>query len=140
MRTSDWIELAVIGASSPILYLSTPGLNWTLSYGTLLCYAAALILGHGLLRDLAIIARRRLRGEPKAAGAPMKCLCAESSLGLLVIAIGSLTLLSGVEKTLVFTRLALSLTVLGVMLLGFLIKDYVVLIRKEEDHQNLIIW
>lgn len=140
MRAFEWGELGLIGVSSAALWLLTPDLAWTLSYGTVLCYAAGLILGQGLIRDLSIIIRRRLKGEAKPEGSRMKCLCAESSLGLIVIFLGCLMLFLGIEKSVTFDQWALSGTALGLMILGFLIKDYVVIVRKEKDHQNLIIW
>jgi hypothetical protein len=140
MRTFDWAELGIVVAAGAALYFATSGLEWTLSYGKTLCYAAALILGQGLVRDLSIILKRKINKEEKPAGAKLKCLCAESSLGLLVITLGSLILLAGIDDEVKFTQLSLTATVSGIMILGFLIKDYVVMIRKEEDHQNLIIW
>lgn len=140
MRTFEWSELGLIVLSSGVLWLSTPDLSWTLSYGTLLCYAAGLILSQGLIRDLSLIVKRRLKGEAKAEGARLKCLCAESSLGILVILLGSAMLFLGIEKSVTLSRWALTATVFGIMILGFLIKDYVVIVRKEKDHQNLIIW
>ena len=133
-------ELAFIAACAGAVWLTTGSLKWELSYGTALCYGAALLLGQGLLRDLAIIARRKLKGEEKPEGARLSCLCAESSLGLLVIALGSAMLLVGIEDAVVFGQQNLTLTVSGVLVTGFLIKDYVVIVRKEKGHQNLIVW
>lgn len=140
MRAFEWGELGLICLGSGALWLSTPELSWTISYGTVLCYAAGLILGQGLIRDLALIVKRRVKGEAKTEGARLKCLCAESSLGLLVIVLGCAMLFLGIEKSVSFHQWGLTGTAFGIMVLGFLIKDYVVIVRKEKDHQNLIIW
>ena len=110
----------------------SPELRWVFGY------AAAVILGQGLVRDLVRIAFRR---APPAETFKMACLCAESSLGLvlLLVGVGGLTLL-GVKETILIDQTRLGIGLLTLLLVGLIAKDYVIVIKRVEDHAAVRLW
>lgn len=140
------LELIACAATASATALFAPPV-WDLAWGTLLCYSAALLLGQGLIRDIALIIRRRAKGESTKPGTRITCLCAESSLGLLAIASGILLLLIGAPWRLSLPAWGSGALVAAVLALGFLIKDSVIKwtgrgLRLEHDpeHANIIVW
>jgi hypothetical protein len=128
------IPLLVVSgwASLPACWLWEPQLRW------LFGYAAAALLGQGLLRDLArLVVRRGAALETRR----LTCLCAESGLGLtlLLVGAGGLTAL-GVTQTVTLDPNRLALGLSGLLGLGFLAKDYVLVLQRVEDHATLRVW
>ena len=107
---------------------------WSLELRIAFGYAAAVILGQGLIRDLV---RLRLSGRPQATRT-LRCLCAESTLGLglLLLGAGGLTCL-GITERVHLDGARLPLTLLSVLVLGLLIKDYAVSIHRIQDHGEI---
>jgi len=130
-------ELVLIAVAVGGIWLATPGQAWELPLGTALAYASALVLGQGLVRDLVRLAVRRSPGQPRQR---LVCLCAESSLGLVMLAAGLTLLLAGVEEPVVLGRGALTGAVAGLLAAGFVAKDYVLTIRRVEDHGSISLW
>ena len=131
-------EIGLIALAIAMVWLSTAELSWTTELRWLFGYSAALILGQGLVRDLA---RMAVSPRSKGPGRKFVCLCAESTLGivLLVLGAGGLTLL-GVEETRTLTQGMLAGLVGGLLALGFFAKDYVFSVRRETDHASIVIW
>ena len=108
--------------------------TWSLELRIAFGYMAAVVLGQGLVRD---VTRLLLAGRPKATRT-LRCLCAESTLGLmlLVLGAGGLTCL-GITEHVRLDGIRLPLTLLGVLSLGLLLKDYAVSIHRIEDHGDI---
>jgi len=133
----EWAELTAIVIAVPATWLATPALAWPLALGTAICYGAALLLGQGLVRDLIRLAQERGRKSEEAQR--IKCLCAESTVGLVAIAGGSLLLIGGIEETVVLTQTSLTGGIAGILVAGFIMKNYAISIRKIEDHNSVIV-
>lgn len=128
-------ELLAIGVVIPALFAATQGLEWTVSFGALVAYSAGLLLGHGLIRDLARLA---VEGRKKPTES-LLCLCAESSIGLAALGAGTLLLAIGIRDTVTLNTYSLTAVVAGILALGFLAKDYVLIVRKVKDHGTISI-
>jgi hypothetical protein len=126
-------ELLAIGVAIPALFAAAQGLEWTLSFGALVAYSAGLLLGHGLIRDLARLA---VEGRKKPTES-LLCLCAESSIGLAALGAGTLLLALGIRDTVTLSTYSLTALVGGILALGFLAKDYVLILRKVKDHGTI---
>lgn len=131
------IELPALGVALVATFLLTPGLAWTPEAGALMGYAAAVLLGQGLLRDLLRLALAGRSGAPRRR---VPCLCAESTLGLGLLAAGLLLLGLGLGGPVALGRAGLVGGLAALFLLGFVAKDYVVVIRREEDHGSVAVW
>lgn len=137
MSRGSQLELGLIVAAVGLVGFLTGGWTFEPAYGAALCYGAAVLLGQGLIRDLVILALRRNEpSDPRQAEG--LCLCAESSLGVLVILLGSLTLLVGVDQPIRLTSTGLAVALGGILLTGWMIKDHVLVLRHEPDHLNLL--
>lgn len=133
------VERVLIPVVALGVWLGLPaGWSWDPELRWLFGYAAALILGQGLLRD---VARLVLRRGPRPEATKLACLCAESSLGLtlLLVGAGGLTLL-GVSQTVHVTPGRLSLGVLALLTVGYVAKDYVLVLERVEDHGTIRPW
>lgn len=128
-------ELLAIGVLIPALFAATQGFEWTLSFGALVAYSAGLLLGHGLVRDLARLA---VEGRKKPTES-LLCLCAESTIGLAALGAGTLLLAVGIKDTVTLSTYSLTGLVAGILALGFLAKDYVLIVRKVKDHGTISI-
>lgn len=134
LRTSERVELVLGALGLTAVAAATGGLEWSLSLGTLVCYAAIVILGQGLVRDLA---RLLLRPGPSAKRERLPCLCAESTVGIGMVAAGAALLLVGSTAPLVLDRGELVLGLAGLLTFGFVSKDYVLILRRVEDHGSI---
>ena len=122
---TPWVAL-------PACWAWEPQLRW------LFGYAAATILGQGLLRD---VVRLALRRGQRPAPTRLTCLCAESSLGLtlLLLGAGGLTLL-GVTQTVRLDHVSLSVGLFALLTIGYVAKDYVLVLKRVEDHATIRPW
>jgi hypothetical protein len=114
-------------------------LEWSPRCGALCGYAAAVLLGQGLLRDLARLALASVGGVPRAPLRRLRCLCAESTLGLGLLGAGLLLLLAGLEEPVRIDRPRLLAGLVVLLGVGFLAKDYVLVVRREEDHGSIAV-
>jgi hypothetical protein len=135
MAKADKVELVTIGLAS-IAWAIFDRQSWSGAAGTLLGMAGALLLTQGLLRDVIKLALRRERSEKKR----IACLCAESSIGLLLVLAGMALAALGLNQPVVASATAVLLGPPLVLVLGFIAKEYVVVIRKEKDHGSVIVW
>ncbi len=135
MTRADKLECAVIAAVA-VAWAALAPRSWSGAAGTAIGMAGGLLLAQGLLRDIAKLALRRDSAEKKR----IVCLCAESSIGLLLVTSGAALALLGLNQPVTINSLALRLAPLAVLVLGFIAKDYVLVIRKEKDHGSVIVW
>lgn len=128
-------ELLAIGVLIPALFAATQGIEWSLSFGALVAYSAGVVLGQGLVRDLARLAVVG-RKEPTER---LLCLCAESTIGLAGLGAGTLLLAIGIRDTVTLSSYSLTAIVGGILALGFVAKDYVLIVRKVKDHGTIAV-
>jgi hypothetical protein len=125
-------------AALAVTFAATGGLAWQVPFGTAMGYGAAALLAQGLVRDVVTLALRRRSGG----GAPRRigCLCAESTVGLLLVALAVGITLLGISEPVLLTRPRLVGALAAVLIGGFVAKDYVVIVRRETDHASIAVW
>src|SRR5438552_15747530 len=114
------VELALIALAPAATFAANP--RWEPSLGTLVAYAAALLLAQGLVHDLARIALlgRRSPLAPRR----IACLCAETSVGVPLVALGVALAASGASGRVALGRSGLAALAGAVLVAGFFLKDY----------------
>jgi hypothetical protein len=138
MTTLEKAELgiiALVGAGTAAFASA-----WTASVGQVIGIAAAVILAQGLVRDVVklVVKRRAMAGE--AGPRRIVCLCAESTVGLLLVCVSTALVFSGLDQPVHLGHLLLSFGVPGLLLFGFVAKDYVISVRRETDHASVLVW
>ncbi|MFA5983468.1 MAG: hypothetical protein WC782_05585 [Methylococcaceae bacterium] len=136
-------ELALIPLLAAIAWYVASAIPGTIGLGRVLLYASGLLLCQSLWRDLCLLVGRagRLRdSQPQA----MRCLCLESTLGGTGIALGALCLGLGLDQPVQLEAWHWSALVALVLVMGFVIKDYVLQVRpwrllKDKDHINIVV-
>ena len=127
------LELALLVVVLGASWAASAGLDWRPRFGALALYAAAVILAQGLIRDLLRLA---LQGRGQVTRR-LRCLCAESTIGVGLLGAGALLLLLGLEEPVQVDRARLVAGMAGLLALGFVAKDYVLVLRREEDHASI---
>lgn len=143
MNNQDKVELALIAAATGLAFTGSDQLPASLALGNLLVIIATLIFVQSLLRDVSILLRHRSR--PAAAETrTLMCMCAETTVGTLLMITGLLLLGFAANQTISMNTWRWS-GVVGLSCLGcFLIKDYVLQVRpwalrRDPDHLNIIV-
>jgi len=143
MTRAEWIEIfaiAIVAAASwpasKIFHSAIP--LWQTVLG-----ASALLLAQSLVRDVAILFRSRhlKSNEPRKEA---QCFCLESTIGLTGVIAGLALIGLGSSHQIAISRWEFSIAIAGMMILGFIIKDFVISwnpfgLRREKDHLNLIV-
>jgi hypothetical protein len=133
--TAARIELSLILAASAAWLFLAPT-QWQAPVGEIVGDGAALLLAQGLVRDLVRLAwKRRQSGTTRR----ILCLCAESSVGLTLIVLALAAVFLGIDQRLVVSHAALQVTPVLILAAGFVLKDYVLVIRRETDHGNVVL-
>jgi len=138
---SELVLIAVAIGASTALKNKLPA---KMSSGDLVLYASIVLLAQGLVRDLWIkYATPKVEAKPAKTG-PI-CMCMESTVGVLGVIAGLLLLFVGTRTPLELATWFWPAVVGGVLVLGFLIKDFVLdwrtrSIRREKDHQSIVFW
>lgn len=130
------IEIALCAAAIGATWFLAAGLSWSPQLGSLLAYSAAVFLGQGLIRDLARLAARRGQGKPTQ---KLMCLCAESTIGVVGLVAGLTLLGMGIEEQVLVTGPRLTAILAGLLGAGFVAKDYVLVVKRVEDHGDIAI-
>lgn len=136
LRPGEKVELAVAALVVLVLLVAARGLSREVPLGPLIAYAAAVVLGQGLVRDLVRVAWRRARPRPTERAA---CLCAESSVGLTLVAVGLGLTVLGDPRPVLVTGPRLTVGVALLLAFGFVAKDWVVVLRRVEDHGSIAV-
>lgn len=142
MRTIEWVELSLVAGATFATAWLVPWLPVRLPIGTVGLVAASILLSQGLLRDVWLLWRSR-RAESGAASIVQRCICLESSVGVLGIALGVVLLLSGVGGSVELGRPGWLGLVLVVLAAGFFLKDWTFAwnpwrLQREKDHASVI--
>ena len=149
MTRNEKVELACIVFVSLFLLFWPILLESHQSLGHMLLLLSATLLLQGLIRDLIILRNARKTGfirstEQKNETLPVQLICLESSIGLVGVILGAVLLFSPINTIIQLPERAWSLIMSFVLLLGFLIKDYVIglnpwRIEKDKDHLNIVV-
>lgn len=113
-----------------------------ISIGALLLGASVLLLAQGLIRDLWLISRRQ-QGSQNGARQHALCMCVESTVGVNGVVGGLVILGSTIDSKLSASPLLVSGLAIGVLVLGFAVKDLILefrpfRIRRDKDHLNIV--
>lgn len=143
MTTVEKIELALIPIIGVCIWLAENRLPTSAGIGRLLLWASVLILLQGLIRDLWLLAKQKRTVKPDQQ-IKAQCMCIESTIGMTGVIAGIILLGFGVNNSITMNGLMWSVFVSVVMLVGFIIKDYVIewnplRIRKDKNHINIIV-
>ena len=143
MTKSNKVELALIALVCLLpLLIALP--NYV-SIAKLTIWSAALLLLQSLIRDLAILWSRRKASEETAAQArEAACFCAESTIGIIGIVVGSILLLSRIGGSIMMTNLAWAFCALVILSIGYLLKGYIIQwkplkIFKDPNHLDIVV-
>jgi hypothetical protein len=143
MTRAEWIEITTIAMVATASWFVWPHISFPLPLWQIVLGLSALLLAQSLMRDIAILLRRR-RAESTEPPKEAQCFCLESTVG----ATGMLAaaLLAGVASgtKVVLNHWEFFLAVAGIMVISFIIKDVVIAwkpfgVRREPDHLNLIV-
>lgn len=112
--------------------------------GEMLVGGAGLLLGQGLVRDLARLRARNV-AERTGEAQVITCMCVESTLGVGVITAGCILLFAWSPVTLAMSRLLWTGCVGAILTFGFCTKDLVMdwrerRIRREANHALPLLW
>lgn len=143
MTHIEKVELLLIALTGISIGSISTYLPKSVGFGRLLLAVSALLLLQSLIRDIwSLIQQKHVKKtETKTI---MRCMCVESTIGITGVVIGIMMLGSGFERSLALKDWAWSIVAVAVLLLGFLIKDYVMelkpfRLRKNKDHHNIIV-
>lgn len=142
MTLTEKVEIALIALAGVASWFAAGWLPADISVGALLLGASVLLLGQGLVRDLWLLSRRK-QGEQRGVRREALCMCMESTVGATGVVAGLVVLGSAIDSTLSTSPLLVSAVAIGVLVLGFAIKDLILdfrpfRIRREKDHLNIV--
>lgn len=141
MTNTEEIELALIPLLGLSLWLSAAALPNQISIGPLLLGMAAFLLLQSLIRDLWLLANQR--GKQPDLQRKIRCMCAESTVGITGIIMGIVLLGAGIHFSVPMPNWCWSILVMAIMSIGFVMKDYVIewnpfRLYKDLDHINIL--
>lgn len=140
MTTSEKTELVGIGVVAGVVFLMNPMLPENMELGYVLVSLGLLFLVQSLLRDLWILSIKKTTPDQAKQG---RFMCLESIIGFVPLIAAVLIISAGWRKAIDLPHLFWPLGAAVVMMICFLIKDWVIdlkalRIRKEKDHINII--
>ena len=140
--TAETIELALIPLFGVVVWLITERLPAQIGIGSLLLAASVLLLLQGLIRDLWLLFKRRQQSQTGIRQEAL-CMCVESTVGVTGVVAGLIILGSAADSPLFLDRTLWTILAVSVLVIGFLIKDFVFewrpfRIRRDKDHVNLV--
>lgn len=142
MTSAEQAELALIPIIGAGVWLTSAQLPKSVGAGMLLLGVSALLLLQSLVRDLWLLAKHR-RQVSSAPRREATCMCVESTVGATGVAVGALLLGAGIGRPVEMGGWSWSLLAVGVMAVGFIIKDLVLewrpfRVRRDRDHMNIV--
>jgi hypothetical protein len=143
MTRAEWIELTTIVVTAAASFFARPLLPSAMPLWQIVLGLSVLLLAQSLVRDVAILFRKRhsQTSEPRQEA---QCFCLESTVGMTGVIAGALFVGLGNAHQIPISHLEFSIAVMGILTLGFIIKDFVISwnpigARREKDHLNLIV-
>jgi len=142
MTPAEKLEIALIPVIGAVSGLMAGWLPTRISIGALLLGASVLLLAQGLIRDLWLISRRKQESQNGVRQEAL-CMCVESTVGVTGVVAGLVILGSAIDSKLSASPLLISVLAMGVLVLGFAVKDLILelrpfRIRRDEDHLNIV--
>lgn len=139
---AEKFELGAIPVVTALLGWLGPRLGLNLELGELIAGSALLILLQGFCRDLWLLREAR-RNKSKSPARSAQCMCVESAMGLTGVVAGVGFVGFGLGRPVLVSTAALAAGAGGVMLTGFLLKDFVFAwspwkIYRERNHAQVI--
>ncbi len=125
MTRGEWIEVLVIGVIAPMSWVVWPSFPTPTPLWQIVLGVSALLLLQSLVRDVALLLRRRHSAE----NGPRKeatCFCLESTVGVTGVVAGAALAGLGSSTPVAIGRWDFVLIVAGTLVLGFIIKDLVI--------------
>lgn len=113
------------------------------SFSNLVLSAASLLLLQSLFRDLWYLFSQRFKQNSGSQVKQIQCMCVESTVGILGVVIGLLLFFTQLDIYVAMNITRWLLLIGGVLVAGFLIKDYVFewnpwRVYKDKDHLNIV--
>lgn len=142
MTVSEKYEISIILVLGFVALFITSEFPNKIGLGRLLFGASALLLLQSLIRDLWLLLRSRgtdtLESQKK-----VRCMCVESTVGVVGILIGSMLLALGKNQVVEMNGSLWAILIVTVLGIGFGVKDYVLewnpwRIRRDKNHMNII--
>ncbi|MCB9489360.1 MAG: hypothetical protein H6684_11560 [Deltaproteobacteria bacterium] len=139
------VELTLIAVATGGVALAGANRAFEVSVGRLAAGVAILLFAQSLLRDLArLVLEPRVKIDEQHR---LVCLCAESTISIVVAVAAVILMLAGVEISVRLTGDILAAVFLAVSLTGFFAKDFVVGVsragiyfRRETHHGRVRVW
>lgn len=143
MTVAEKIELALIPVTGVTIWALADRLPSQAGISTLLLSASVLLLAQGLIRDLWLLFRGSRHAQAGSARKAL-CMCVESGVGMTGVITGLVILGSAVDYNLPTGPWLWPSLSVGVLAIGFAIKDLVfdwrpLRIRRDKDHMNIIV-
>ena len=145
MSTIEKAEIVIVLTIGLSVFFLSNNIVIKIGLGRLFLYASALLLLQSLIRDLWILFSSRsikLRHQKK-----IRCVCLESSIGMVGVLVGAILLGLGVDQNLaLIDKWAITILLMVVLGIGYYIKDYVFQwnpwrIYRDKDHLNIVfVW
>lgn len=144
MTATDRGEPLLIALATGGVFLAAPWLPPSLSIGRIILIAAAALLFQSLLRDLWILARARRSGAGSGKQRKARCMCIESTVGMIGVVVGGLLIFSGLGAAMPMPAWAWAVGAATVLTSGYLVKDWVLTWKpwglvRDPDHLNIIV-
>lgn len=141
MTTAEKIEVSLIPLLGICSWLIASKLPNQMNIGQLLLGMSAFLLLQSLIRDLWLLANQR--GKQPDLQRKIRCMCAESTVGMTGIIIGIVLLGTGIDLSVPMPNWSWSILIMAILSLGFIMKDYVIewnpfRLYKDLDHINII--
>jgi hypothetical protein len=113
-----------------------------LSIGNLILMLSALLLLQSLIRDVIILASRRV--DQSATVKTMRCMCVESAFGMSGIVVGASILGFGIGPEVLMGKWTWAIAAILTFSVGFVIKDFILKtnpwrIVRDKNHLNIIV-
>ncbi|MEO6992193.1 MAG: hypothetical protein ABI273_01070, partial [Lacunisphaera sp.] len=124
LSIAEKVELSAIPLALVLALFLVPPSGATIELGELIAGAALLLLLQGFFRDLWLL--RQARRSPALTPArSARCMCVESTVGLTGVIAGIALLGFGLTKRIHLTPIGLPLGIASILVVGFLLKDFV---------------
>jgi len=141
-QTERTVELTLIAMCTGLTWLAGDLLAGVSDTGRVALTCAGVLLAQSLIRDFWFVWSKR--GHKPTQAKHARCMCVESTLGMLGIVVGAVVLLAGFTTSLQTSALFWATAVGLTLVLGYFIKDYVltwfpVRFKKDPDHMNIIV-
>jgi len=146
MTVSEKVEICLIPIFGLGFGLMASLLSEQVSVGRIFLLASVFLLVQSLIRDLWLLVRDKRKSKShalKAKAITARCMCVESTIGIIGVIIGLVLLGSNVTIMIMMDYWHWSVLAVLVSSFGFGVKDYVLewnpwRIRRDKDHMNIV--